>query len=95
MLNKRRARFGGERSGCHASRLVLAHITAKSARGLMGKSHEDGVRNRQAAWAALPTKYNGNTKEARREFHDKLHTTIMQSGDDPEDFSLRRYGWFP
>ena len=52
----------------------------------MGKPQEDGVGNGQAAWAALREKYDGNTKEARREFHDKLHNTTMQSGDNPEDF---------
>ncbi|CAN0087585.1 unnamed protein product, partial [Sphacelaria rigidula] len=52
----------------------------------MGKTPQDGIGNGQAAWAALNNKFDGSSKEARREFHDKLHNTTMQSGDDPEDF---------
>ena len=55
-------------------------------RRFMGKTQEDGIGDEQAAWAALREKYDVNAKEERREFHDKLHNTTMQFGDDPEDF---------
>ena len=52
----------------------------------MGKTREDGVGNGQAVWNALEEKYNSHTKEARRAYHEKLHSTKMKSGDDPDDF---------
>ena len=52
----------------------------------MGKTREDGVGNGQAAWNALEEKYNSHTKEARRAYHEKLHSTKMISGDDPDNF---------
>ena len=52
----------------------------------MGKTREDGVGNGQAAWNALEKKYNSNTKEARRAYHEYLHNAKMKSGDDPDDF---------
>ena len=52
----------------------------------MGKTREDGVGNGQAAWNALEKKYNCNTKEARRAYHEYLHNAKMKSGDDPDDF---------
>ena len=51
----------------------------------MGKTREDGVGNGQAAWNALEKKYNSHTKEARRAYHEKLHSTKIKSGDDPDD----------
>ena len=52
----------------------------------MGKTREDGVGNGQAAWNALEEKYNSHTKEGRRAYYEKLHSTKMKSGDDPDDF---------
>ena len=52
----------------------------------MGKTREDGVVNGQAAWNALEEKYNSHTKEATRAYHEKLRSTKMKSGDDPDDF---------
>ena len=52
----------------------------------MGKTREDGVGNGQAAWSALEEKYNSHTKEARKAYHEKLHSTKMKPGDDPNDF---------
>ena len=43
----------------------------------MGKIREDGVGNGQAAWNALEKKYNSNTKEARRAYHEYLHLTQL------------------
>ena len=51
-----------------------------------GKTREEGVGNVLAACNALQKKYNGNTKEARRAYHEYLHNTKMKSGDDPDDF---------
>ena len=51
----------------------------------MGKTREDGVGHGQAAWNALEKKYNSNTKEARRAYHEHLHNAKMKSGDDPDD----------
>ena len=52
----------------------------------MGKTREDGIGNGQAAWSALKEKHNGHTKETRRAYHEKMHSTKMKSGDDPDDF---------
>ena len=59
----------------------------------MGKTQEDGVGNGQAACNALQKKYNGNTKEARRAYHEYLHNTKMESGDDPDDFLYTMDGY--
>ncbi|CAN0377670.1 unnamed protein product, partial [Scytosiphon promiscuus] len=42
----------------------------------------DGV----AAWAALVSRYDGNTKEARRACREKLLHASLKSGRDPTDF---------
>ena len=69
---------------------ILFFTTERSANNVvkthMGKTREDGVGNGQAAWSALEEKYNCHTKEARRAYHEKLHSTKMKSGDDPDDF---------
>ena len=69
---------------------ILFFTTERSANNVvkkhMGKTREDGVGNGQAAWNALEEKYNSHTKEARRAYHEKLHSTKMKSGDDPDDF---------
>ena len=59
----------------------------------MGKTREDGVGNGQAAWNALEKKYNSNTKEARRAYHEYLHNAKMKSGDDPDDFLYTMDGY--
>ena len=51
----------------------------------MGKTREDRIDNGQAAWGALEEKCNSHTKEARRVYREKLHSTKMKSGDDPDD----------
>lgn len=65
------------------SRDPSAHNTVRC---YVGETYEDGIGNGQATWTALEQKYDGNATEARREFHDKFHTTMMQSGGVPEDF---------
>ena len=69
---------------CSAHNVVKRH---------MGKTREDGVGNGQAAWNALEKKYNSNTKEARRAYHEYLHNTKMESGDDPDDFLYTMDGY--
>ena len=59
----------------------------------MGNTREDGVGNGQAAWNALEKKYNSNTKEARRVYHEHLHNTKMKSNDDPDDFLCTMDGY--
>ena len=59
----------------------------------MGKTREDGVGNEQAAWNTLEKKYNSNTKEARRAYHEYLHNTKMKSGDVPDDFLYTMNGY--
>ena len=58
---------------------ILLFTTKRSANNLvtkhMGKTREDGIGNGQAAWSALECKYNSLTKEARRAYHEKLHST--------------------
>ena len=69
---------------------LCAHNVVKK---YMGKTREDGVGNGQAAWNALETKYNSNTKEARRAYHEYLHNAKMKSGDDPDDFLYTMDGY--
>ena len=59
----------------------------------MGKTLEDGVGNGQAAWNALEKKYNSNTKEATRAYHEYLHNAKMKSGDDPDYFLYTMDGY--
>ena len=59
----------------------------------IGKTREDGVGNGQAAWKALEKKCNSNTKEARRAYHEYLHSAKMKSGDDPDDFLYTMDGY--
>ena len=59
----------------------------------MSKTREDGVGNGQAAWSALEEKYNSHTKEARRAYNEKLHSTKMKSGDGPDDFLYTMNGF--
>ena len=69
---------------------ILFFTTERSANNVvkkhMGKTREDGVGNGQAAWHALEGKYNSHTKEARRAYHEKLHSTKVESGDNPDNF---------
>ena len=68
---------------------ILFFATERSANNAvkrhMGKSREDGVGNGQATWSSLGEKYNRHTKEARRAYHEKLSSTKIKSGDDPDD----------
>ena len=76
---------------------ILFFTTERSAHNVvkihMGKTLEDGVGNGQAAWNTPETKYNSNTKEARRAYHEYLHNTKMKSGDDPDDFLYAMDGY--
>ena len=69
---------------------ILFFTTERSANNVvkkhMGKTRENGVGNGQAAWNALEENYNSHTKEARRAYHKKLHSTKMKSGNDLDDF---------
>ena len=69
----------------------FAHNVMKT--HMMGKTWEDGVGNGQAAWNALEKKYNSNTKEARRAYHEYLHNAKMKSGDNPDDFLYAMVGY--
>ena len=76
---------------------ILFFTTERSANNVvkkhMGKTREDGVGNGQAAWNALEEKYKNHTKEARRAYHEKLHSTKMISGDDLDDFMYTMDGF--
>ena len=69
---------------------ILFFTTERSANNVvekhMGNTREDGVGNGQAAWNALEEKYNSHTKEARRAYHEKLHSTKRKSGDYSDGF---------
>ena len=69
---------------------ILFFPTERSANNVgerqMGKTREDGVGDKQEAWSALEDKYNSRTMEARRAYPEKLHSTKMKAGDDPDDF---------
>ena len=69
---------------------ILFFTTKRSANNVvkrhMSKTREDGVGNGQAAWSVLEEKYSSHTKEATRAYHEKLHSTEMKLGDDPDDF---------
>ena len=76
---------------------ILFFTTERSAHNVvkkhMGKTREDEVGNGQAAWNALEKKYNSNTKEARKAYHEYLHNVKMKSGDDPDDFLYTMDGY--
>ena len=38
-------------------------------------------------------KYNSNTKDARRAYHEYLHNAKMKSGDDPDNFLYTMNGY--
>ena len=69
---------------------ILFFTTERSVNNVVkrhiSKTREDGVGNGLATWSALEEKYNSHTKEARRAYHEKLHSTKMKSGDGPDDF---------
>ena len=69
---------------------ILFFTTERSANNVvkkhMGETREDGVGNGQAARNALEEKYNSHTKEARRAYHEKLHSTKMKPDADPDNF---------
>lgn len=52
----------------------------------MEKKYEERAGDRQAASVEVQNKYDGKTKEARRECNEKLHSSTMQSGGHPDDF---------
>ena len=68
---------------------VLFLTTSGSANNVVkrfeGKQPEDGIGNGQAALEALRGKYNSHTKGARRACHEKLVTTRMDPGQEPDD----------
>ena len=76
---------------------ILSFTTKRSAHNVVkkhiGKTREDGVGNGQTAGNALEKKYNGNTKEARRAYHEYLHNTKTNSGDDPGDLLYTMDGY--
>ena len=59
---------------------ILFFTTERSANNVI-KKHMGKTRN-----DALEEKYNSHIKEARRAYHEKLHSTKMKSGDGPDDF---------
>ena len=68
---------------------VLFLTTSGSAnnvvKGFEGKQPEGGIGNGQAALEALRGTYNNHTHGARRACHEKLVTTRMDPGQDPDD----------
>ena len=69
---------------------ILFFTTERSANNVvkrhMDTTRDDGADTGQAAWSALEEKYNSHTKEARRAYHEKLHSIKRKSGDDPDGF---------
>ena len=55
-----------------------------------GKTREDGVGHGQDAWAALPEKFDGCSREALRAAHRELETVKMRSDKDPNDFFYKK-----
>ena len=51
----------------------------------MVKTREGGIGYEQAAWIALEQKYNHDTKEAGRAYHERMHRSEIKSGDDPDN----------
>ena len=47
--------------------------------------------HRQKAWNALYTKYNSNSKEARRARYEKLVSFRMEEGQDPDDYTSSKW----
>ena len=48
-----------------------------------------GLGHGQKAWKALYTKYNSNSKEARRAWDEKLVSFRIEGGQDPEDYTIK------
>lgn len=44
-------------------------------------------------WKALEEMCNSHTKESRRAWDEKLHSTKIKRGQDPEDFLYILDGW--
>ena len=55
-----------------------------------GKIRDDGVGHGQDAWAALPEKFDGCSREALRAAHRELETVKMRSDEDTDDFLYKK-----
>lgn len=84
------AKLGSLETWTHANRdlssirfFTISGFAYIAVRERMGKTPGNGVREGQAAWKARDDtvhKSMGNTKEARRAYHEKLYYAKMQPG---------------
>ena len=68
---------------------ILLFLTGGSAfvvRRFEGTKVEDEAGHGQQAWAALPEKFKGSSREAIRAEHAKMNNTPMRSGHDPDEY---------
>ena len=57
---------------------ITVRVHERTEQGCLG----DGV----AAWKSLKERFDGNTKEDRRAWREKLFSSAMRAGSDPTDF---------
>ena len=72
---------------------VLYVVTSGPAATLV-RQYEDrtsagGLGHEKKAWDLLYTKYNSNSKEARRACYEKLVSFRMEKGQDPDDYTVK------
>ena len=78
---------------CETLFFVLYLVTSGPAATLV-RQYEDrtsavGLGHGQKALNALYTKYNSNSKEARRACYEKLVSSRMEEEQDPDDFTIK------
>ena len=81
------------KQACETLFSVLYLVTSGPAATLV-RQYEDGtlaggLGHGQKAWNALYTKYNSNSKEARRACYEELVNFRMEEGQDPDDYTIK------
>ena len=69
--------------------LVTSGPAATQVRQYEDRTSAGGLGHGQEAWITLHTKYNGNSKEARRACYNKLVSFRMEEGQDPDDYIIK------
>ena len=68
--------------------LVASGAAATLIRQHKGRTSTGGLGHRHKSWDALYTKYNSNSKEARRACYEKLVSFRMEEGQGPDDYTI-------
>ena len=69
--------------------LVTTGPAATLVRQYEDRTSAGGLGHGQKAWDALYTKYNSNSKEARRACYEKLVSFRMEEGRGPDDYTIK------